>query len=731
MLMKSLPGKWKHNRWKVVKCYSTHVHVSRSDDPCTVSTNIAITRYAIKGQLDFARCLFDKMPQRTSVSWNTMISSYLKWGKFKESFSLLSLMHRSNTQLDETTFSTILSVCTRTQSFCDGKQIHCLVLKSGCGSFELVGSVLLYFYGNCSQIDDAKRVFDELHDKNEVVWSSMVVCYVQRGLLTDAYDLFVKMPKKEVVSWSKLISGYAKSEVRSEKALELFQLMRESGEVLPNEFTLDSVIRVCGKLGALSEGMVVHGILIKTGFEFDQSISGALVQFYCDCEAIDDAKRIYDGIAYPCSSASNSLIEGYVLLGRIKDADLIFNRATEKNSALCNLMVKAYSMSGRVEDSKTLFEKMPQKTIISSNTMISVYSRNGELDKALMLFEQTKDQRNPVTWNSMLSGYVQNEQHEEALKLYVTMKRSSVDCTRSTFSVLFRACSYIGSLQQGKMLHANLIKTPFASNVYVGTSLVDMYSKCGSIFDAKNSFSSISAPNVAAWTALINGYAHHGFGSEAILLFQHMLEQKVVPNGATFVGILTACDRAGLVNEGMNFFLSMDEIYGVTPTLEHYACVVGLLGRSGRLLEAEEFIKAMPIEADGVIWAALLSACWFWVDMEVGERVAEQIFHTHPKPKSAYVILSNIYAALGKWGKKMNMRNRLRNLEVKKDPGCSWIELNNRLHVFSVENRSHPHCNVIYPTLEHLSVNLISTVQFNSGSSLLKMMVCFSATCDY
>ncbi|XP_065868484.1 pentatricopeptide repeat-containing protein At2g13600-like [Euphorbia lathyris] len=706
MFVKFFPGKWKYNRWKFMKLFSTKCQTPKSNYCDIVSTNILITQSLKNGHLEFARHLFDNMPNRTVVSWNTIISCYSNWGEFNQSLHLLYLMHNSNTELNQTTFSTILSVCARAQASFTGKQIHCLVLKFGCESFERVGSALLYFYSSCSQIEDAKQVFDELRDRNSLVWSLMLVGYVQCGLMTDAYDVFVKMPKRDVVSWTKLISGYAKSEDCCEKALDLFQWMRKSGEVTPNEFTLDSVLRVCGRLGYLSEGMFVHGILIKYGFEFDPSICGALIQFYGNCEAIDDAKRVYDGISNPCSGVSGSLMEGFILMGRIEDAEMIFNGVSEKNSILCNLMMKGYAMSGRFEDSKRLFDEMPQRTIFSSNTMISVYSRNGEFDKALLLFENTKDEKNPVTWNTMLSIYMQNERHEDALKLYVTMRGLSVDSTLSTFSVLFRVCSCIGSLQQGQMLHANLTKTPFESNVYVGTSLVDMYSKCGSILDAEKSFSSISSPNVASWTALINGCAHHGLGYEAIVNFEQMLERKIVPNGATFVGILTACIHSGIVNEGMKFFRLMNEIHRVPPTLEHYACVVDLLCRAGRLREAEEFIKAMPIEADGVIWAALLSGCWFWMDMEVGERVANRMFDLHPKPISAYIILSNIYAVLGKWRKKMNVRNSLRSLEVKKDPGCSWIELNNKLHVFSAENRTHLHCNVIYATLKHLTANM-------------------------
>lgn len=642
-----------------------------------------------------------------------MVSGYSKWGKYYEALKLASNMHHSNMKLNETTFSTILSACAHSESAYEGKELHCLVLKSGFERFELLSSALLYFYANCIEIEGAKRVFDELRDENELLWSLMLVGYVRCNLMSEALDLFKRMPSRDVVAWTTLISGYMRREDGCERALELFRRMRGSSEVMPNEFTLDCVIRACGRLGSLSEGRVVHGLLIKYGFEFDQSIGGALIEFYCCCEAIEDARIVYDRIGNPCLNASHSLIGGLILIGRIEDAELIFTRLIEKNPISYNLMIKGYAMSGQVEKSERLFKKMTQRTIFSLNTMISVYSRNGEIDKALKLFEETKGERNPVTWNSMMSGYIQNHQHKEAFKLYVTMHRLSIDRTRSTFSALFHACTCLGSLQLGQLLHAHLIKTPFESNAYVGTSLVDMYSKCGSIHDAQKSFSSISSPNVAAWTALINGYAHHGIGSEAILLFGDMLNQRVVPNGGTFIGILSACGRAGLVNEGIRIFHSMEKCYGVTPTIEHYACVVDLLGRSGHLQEAEEFIKEMPVDADGVVWGALLSACWFWMDMKMGGKVAEKMFSLDPKPISAYVILSNMYSILGKWGEKLNLRKRLTGIGVKKAPGCSWIELNSRVHVFSVEDKTHPHCNDIYATLEHLTSNISSMVQFD------------------
>ncbi|KAK4270822.1 hypothetical protein QN277_019591 [Acacia crassicarpa] len=706
-----LLGNWKYNwRKEGLRLYTTLHRPSESNlTNVVVSTNILITKHAKSGDLEAARHLFDDMRHRTVVSWNTLISGYSKWGRYNEALALASLMHHCNVKLNESSFSTLLSACAHSECLCHGNQVHSLLLKSGFVNFDLVGSSLLNFYSCCCKIEEAKLVFDELYDGNELLWSLMLLGYVRCNMMDDALDVFNKMPTRDVVAWTILISGFAKSENGSERALELFGWMRSFG-TLPNQFTLDSVIRTCANLRIVHQGKAVHGLCIKCGFDFDSSINGALVELYCYCEAVHDAIRVYEKIEEPCLNLSNSLISGLVSTGKITEAELVFFRLKEKNLISINMMIKGYAMSGQAEKSKRLFEQMSPKTITSSNTMISVYSRYGELGKAVKIFNETKGERDSVTWNSMMSGYIMNNQHEEALKLYVAMRRSEIDYTRSTFSVLFHACACLGFLQQGQLLHGNLIKTPFQSNVYVGTSLIDMYSKCGHLTDAQRSFIDISLPNVAAWTALINGYAYHGLGSEAISLLESMLAQGVVPNAATFVSILSACGHAGLVDEGLAIFYSMKRCYRVNPTIEHYTCVVNLLGRAGHLREAVEFVKRVPIETDVTIWETLLNACWFWKDMEIGETAAMKLLSFNPKSISAFVVLSNIYAVKGRWDQKLHMRKRLQSLKLRKDPGCSWIELNNNIHVFSVEDRSHPCSDVILETVEHITANINSII---------------------
>ncbi|PKU75275.1 putative pentatricopeptide repeat-containing protein At5g59200, chloroplastic [Dendrobium catenatum] len=672
-----------------------------------VLSNIEISCLIKRGYLDSARHIFDGMPDRTVVSWNAIISGFSKWGRFEESLSMVSCMHRSETRLNETTFSSALSSCARSGSFGPGKQLHCLVFKSGSEDFKLVGSALLNLYTSSFEINDALLLFESLCCRNSLLWGLMLVGFVKCDMMEDALELFHRMPSRDVVSWTALISGYSGSfsAVDLGKALELFVFLVRSREAIPNEFTYDTILRVCTKLESLDFGTMVHACLLRCGFESDSPIGGALIEFYCHCDAVEDAHQVFEEMSSPCSTISKAIIAGLLSAGRIVDAEIVFGRMLNPCPFSYNQMIKAYAQVGRMADAKSLFDKMPCKNIVSLNTMITVYHKAGEFEQSLRIFDSIKEENNTVTWNSMISGFVQNEEPVEALKLYTLMQYVPITSSRSTFSALLRACASIGTLKQGMMLHAQLCKSPFGSNVYCGTSLVDMYAKCGNIVDAKVSFLEIVSPNVASWTALINGLAQHGSGTEAVLEFGRMVKQGIEPNVVTFVGLIMACCREGMVDEGMKFFRSMEKCYGLAPTVEHYACVVDLLCRSGRIREAEDIILDMPIEADGVIWGSLLNACWFFMDLEVGERVAWRLLCLNSKHISTHVVMSNIYAKLGRWEEVMKVRKRLRGLDVKKDPGCSWIEVKDTVHVFCVEDNSHPERDGIYSILEDLASN--------------------------
>ncbi|CAA0830865.1 Pentatricopeptide repeat-containing protein [Striga hermonthica] len=683
-----------------------------------VSANKAITSCWRAGDLDGARHLFDSMPVRTAASWNTIITGYSKSDMLQQALTLFSTMLRSNVSPNETTFSLSLSVCGRVGSLSGGRQVHGLVVKSGHVKFKHVGSSLLHAYASCSRIWDARVVFDELIEDNELLWSPMLAGFVDCGLMGQACNVFDKMPKRGVVEWTTLISGYAKSDNGFEKALELFNMMRESMiHDGPNEFTLDCLVRGCSESGDLSTGRALHGLVVKSGLEREHSVCGALVCLYSRYESMDEAQTVCNSVSGLALGNMNELIGGFVNLGKIEKAESIFFGMPKKNPVTYNIMIKGYASCSRFEDAERLFMQMPVKTLSSLNTMIMAYAKNGELKKAVYLFDKAKNEKSPITWNSIITGHILNDGHEDAFRLYLAMCRSSIPRTRSTFSILFHSCACTGSLQQGRLLHAHLSKTPFSSNVFVGTSLIDMYSKCGSMSDAHTAFTSISSPNVAAWTALINGLAHHRPSPEVLLLFRLMMESGVAPNAATFVAVLSACARSGSVGPGLRLFRSMTEDHGIKPALEHLTCVVDLLGRAGLLHEAEELVESTEIKADGYLLISLLHASWHWMDMGLAERVERRMVEMGlSQSASAYVIVSNMYSGLGKWEKKKAVRDTLRDLGGKKDPGWSWVDVNNRTHVFSVDCRENPQSDVIYANLESLSVNGYYSNDFDSFS---------------
>ncbi|CAL5032750.1 unnamed protein product [Urochloa decumbens] len=650
-----------------------------------------------------ARRLFDGTLRRDAVSWNAVVAGHARRGSVLDALDATARMHRARLPLTEATFASVLGACARGRRLLAGVQVHGQIVKSGSENLPIVGASLLDFYSSCFDLRATRVLFESLHQRNELLWSPMVVALVRFGLLGEALDLLERTPgPRDVFAWTAVISGFAKGNAKCCcNALELFVRFLADDGVMPNEYTYDSVLRACVRLGALDFGRSVHGCLIRSGFQSEQLITSALVDLYCSSDALEDALLVYNDLEVPSLITSNTLIAGFISMGRTEDAKMVFSQMPEHDSGSYNLMIKAYAMDGRLEDCRRLFEKMPRRNMVSLNSMMSVLLQNGRLEEGLKLFEQIKDERDTITWNSMISGYIQNDLSSEALKLFVVMCRLSIRWSPSTFSALLHACATIGTLEQGKMIHGHLCKTSFDSNDHVGTALADMYFKCGSVSDAHSAFGYITSPNVASWTSVINGLAQNGHWLEALVQFGRMLRHHVHPNEITFLGLLIASARAGLVNKGMKIFRSMEK-YGLVPTVEHYTCAVDLLGRTGRTREAEKFIREMPVPADGVIWGALLTACWYSMDLEMGEKVAERLFCMGTTHRSAYVAMSNIYAKLGKWEDVVKVRARLRSLNTKKEPGCSWIEIKDIVHVFLVDDQNHPEREKIFLMLEEL-----------------------------
>ncbi|XP_076882685.1 pentatricopeptide repeat-containing protein At5g48910-like [Bidens hawaiensis] len=381
-----------------------------------------------------------------------------------------------------------------------------------------------------------------------------------------------------------------------------------------------------------------------------------------------------------------------------------------------------YIICGAMDDALKLFQlNNKMMNLVLWNVMLDGYVRAGDVGTARKLFDEMPE-RSVVSWNSMLSGYAQNGFFVEALELFreMQMERDAVVPNYVTLVSVLPAVSRLGALVIGRWLQFYACKNGIKVDPVLGSALIDMYSKCGSIDEAVQLFDTLSQKNVITWNSIINGLAVHGRADEALSLFSKMKESGIEPNDVTYISVLTACSHAGLVDQGMIIFNQM--VQTMEPRVEHYGCMVDLLGRAGRLQEAEELILKMPGEPDDVVLKALLGACNKYGSIEIGERVGQRLLEKDPEDGAPYVALSNMYAKEADWDRVMETRLMMKENEAKKDPGCSWIEIDGAIHEFVVADESHTKVNEIYLMLEEIKEKLrMSGYKPDTSQVLLRM----------
>eukprot|EP01018_Ginkgo_biloba_P001708 Gb_40749 [translate_table: standard] len=714
-----------------------------------ISWNTMIAGYAQNGFVEEAMQFFRKSPERNVVSWNAMIAGYEQNGYGEKALKLFQQMKLTGVTANANTFASVLPACAELAALEQGKEIHEEIVESGFQSDVFLESALVGMYAKCESMENARKVFDNMNHRDVVSWNAMIAGYAQNGRIDEAHKLFQNMPKRNVVSWNVMIAGYTQNG-HGEKALELFKQMQRVG-LKPNLKTFASVLPACAKLALLEEGKEIHEEIIRTGFQSDVFVESALVDMYAKCGSIDNAHNVFNKMHQRNVVSWNAMIAGYAQNGRIdgswklfqnmpernvvswnamiagcaqnghvEEALRLFHKMPERNMVSWNAMITGYIQNGFVDDAMKLFQEMPEQSEVSWNAMIAGYAQNGEvdlaleffqkmpernvaswnaiimgfarngyLDEALKLFQQMPE-HTVASWNAMIAGYTQNGHGEEALNLFRQMQLAGVKPNSKTFTSVLPACAHLASLEQGKVIHEEIIISGFQSDIFVGSALVDMYAKCGNLENACTVFNKMHQQDAVLWNAMIAGYAMHGHGKEALKLFEQMKHSGTNPDRVTLVGILSACCHAGLVDEGLQYFNCMREYYHIKLTMEHYGCMVDLLGRAGLLDEAKDFISKMPIKPDATVWGCLLGACRIHHNIVLAENVAEQIFELDPENASPYVLLSNIYAAAGRWEDIEKVRIMMKDRRVKKKPGCSWIEVNKHVYAFLVGDISHP-----------------------------------------
>ncbi|XP_054816111.1 pentatricopeptide repeat-containing protein At5g48910-like [Prosopis cineraria] len=420
------------------------------------------------------------------------------------------------------------------------------------------------------------------------------------------------------------------------------------------EFSVPSVLRACGRSSAFREGNQIFGHVLKIHLWLDPFVANSLVRMWLELGETELARSVFDRMPVRDLISWNSLITGYL-------------------------------RAGEIEFARELFERMPERDLVSCNAMIDGYAKQGMYKLAEDIFTTMKV-KDLVTWTTMISAHVLNQCPKKALYLFREMLSEGIRPDAPAIISVLSAIADLGFVEEGKWIHTYISANKIERcSRFIGSALINMYSKCGQIEHAYHVFSSISHQrNIGDWNSMISGFAIHGLGHEAIKLFLDMERAALEPDDITFLGLLSACNHGGLMNEGLSYFETMQAKYKIIPKIQHYGCIVDLLGRSGHLEESLEIIYDMPMEPDVLIWKAILSASIKHNNFKIGQIAALRAMDLAPEDSSCYVLLSNLYAKLGWWDDVARVRTVMKKRGVRKIPGCSSIFVGGKVHQFLI-----------------------------------------------
>ncbi|XP_057459663.1 pentatricopeptide repeat-containing protein At1g08070, chloroplastic-like [Actinidia eriantha] len=522
-----------------------------------------------------------------------------------------------------------------------------------------------------------------------------------------AISIFDKLEEPDSSDYNIMIRGFTSKQSPNE-ALILFKEMCEKS-VQPDEFTFPCILKACSRVHGLKEGMQIHGHVMKSGFGSNGLVQNTLIHLYGNCGEIGVARHVFDAMSERNVITWNSMIAGYTRSGCWEEVVELFRNMIEMDVGYDVVtLVCVLTACGRLADVE-LGEWVDEYAEVNGlkgnptlvTSLVDMYAKCDRVETARRLFDQMP-QKDVVAWSAMISGYSQANQGREALALFHKMRKTNVEPNEVTMVSVLSSCAVLGALETGEWVHSYIKKKRMKLTVNLGTALVDFYVKCGSLESGIEVFKKMPSRNVLSWTVLIQGLASNGQGKRAIEFFNLMLEENIKPNDVTFLGVLCACNHAGLFDEGRGFLDSMSRDFDIEPRIEHYGSMVDILGRAGLIEEAYQFIKNMPIEPNAVIWRTLLASCKIHKNVEIGEESLQNIVRLEPAHSGDYVLLSNIYASVGRWEDALRVKIHMKDTGVKKTLGCSLIELDGTIHEFFAEDNLHPHSEEIYNATEDM-----------------------------
>lgn len=664
---------------------SVHGFVLRSyfqeKDSLIILLNHVAYAYLKCSNFKAARRVFDNMPGRNTFSWTVMISASTENGLFLDGLEFFHEMQNLGVSPDKFTYSAIIQLCIGLGSIELGKIMHSQIIRTGFAPNTFISTSLLSMYAKLGRMEESCKVFNSMGEHNDVSWNAIISGFTSNGVYSEAYDYFLRM---------------------------------KAGGLKPNVYTFISVLKAVGQLGDINKGRQVHSDVSETGADSNVSVGTALIDMYANCGSISDARNVFDMnfMESRVSAPWNAMISAYSYCGLSREALELYIKMCQKG--ISSDIFTYCSVFNSIAASKNLqfVREVHGKVLKSvsrlmvpdvSNAIAHAYAKCRSLEDVEKVFKLAEN-KDLISWTTMLTAYSQCSEEVRALSFFSKMREEGFLPNEYAYSSVLTACSSLSFFECGQQIHGLICKARMDSERCIESALIDMYAKCGSITDASRVFARMHTPDIVSWTSIISGYALHGLIEQAIKLFKETEQQGIRPNSVTFLSVLFACSHGGLVEEGMSYFHRMQDIYGIVPDMEHYACIVDLLGRVGHLDDALDFIKKMPIEPDEMIWQSLLGACTVHGNIELGKFAAEKIVSVRPQDPATYVLLSNTYMQSGKLEDGLGLRHLMKDQGMKKEPGFSWISVNGEIHKFYSRDQEHPRRFEIYAMLEELRV---------------------------
>ncbi|XP_010547511.1 PREDICTED: pentatricopeptide repeat-containing protein At3g50420 [Tarenaya hassleriana] len=621
--------------------------------------NNLISMYVRCGSVQEARKVFDKMPQRNIVSYNALISAYARNPDYANFvYGMIPRMESESLRPNSSTFTSLVQACGVLDDPLMGSSLHSQTIKLGYSDNIVVQTSVLGMYSNCGNLDSAKRMFECINDRDAVAWNSVIF-------------------------------GSLKND-RIEEGLSLFRSMVISG-ILPTQFTYSMVLNACSKLGSFSIGRSIHAQMIISDVLADLPLENALLDMCCSCGNVKAAFYAFDRIETPNLVTWNSIISGCSENGCGEEALRMYIKmrrmsTPEPDEYTFAAIISATREPGFHIHGKLLHGQVTkagyERSVFVGTTLLSMYFTNGDAESAEKVFGLVGE-KDVVLWTEMIVGQSRMGNGEDAIQLFANMYRENNRIDGFALSGVLGACSDMAMLRQGEMFHSLAMKTGFENEMSVCGGLVDMYGKTGKHDAAESIFSSISNPDLKCWNSMLGVYGQHGMVEKALNFFEQILEHDLRPDPVTYLSLLTACSHSGSTQKGKALWKQMKE-KGIKPGPKHYSSMVSLVSRAGLLDEAVELVKESPF-ADGRVelWRTLLSSCVETRNLQLGLEVAEQILKLDPEDTATHILVSNLYAANGKWDEVAETRRKVRGLISGKDPGLSWIEVKNSVQAFT------------------------------------------------